>query len=53
MRRSERTCWWEISELLFETFNPRTMALLETISDREPENIRETARLVDLALEAI
>ena len=24
---------FETSELLFETFNPRTMALLETISD--------------------
>ena len=33
--------------LLFETFNPRTMQLLETISDAEPVSIRETARLVD------
>ena len=38
---------FETSELLFETFNPRTVALLETISDSEPESIRETARLVD------
>jgi len=38
---------FETSELLFETFNPRTMALLETISDAEPESIRETARLVE------
>jgi len=38
---------FETSELLFETFNPRTMALLETISDSEPESIRETARLVE------
>ena len=37
---------FETSELLFETFNPRTMALLETISDTDPESIRETARLV-------
>ena len=32
---------------LFETFSPRTMALLETIADAAPESIRETARLVD------
>jgi len=35
------------SDLLFETFNPRTMALLETIADAAPESIRETARFVD------
>jgi predicted transcriptional regulator len=34
-------------ELLFETFNSRTMRLLETIADAEPGSIRETARLVD------
>jgi len=34
-------------ETLFETFNPRTMTLLETIADDEPNSIRETARLVD------
>jgi len=38
---------FESSDLLFETFNPRTMALLETIADAAPESIRETARLVD------
>ena len=38
---------FETSELLFETFNPRTMALLETISDAQPQSIRETARLVE------
>lgn len=38
---------FESSELLFETFNPLTMALLETISVAQPESIRETARLVD------
>ncbi len=38
---------FETSELMFETFNPRTMALLETISVAQPESIRETARLVD------
>jgi len=37
----------ESSDLLFETFKPRTMALLETIADAAPESIRETARLVD------
>lgn len=34
------------TELLFETFNPRTMKLLATITDHEPASIRETARLV-------
>lgn len=34
-------------DLLFETFNPRTMTLLETITNAEPASIRETARLVD------
>ena len=34
-------------EALFETFNPRTMTLLETIAEDEPNSIRETARLVD------
>ena len=38
---------FESSDLLFETFTPRTMALLETIADDAPESIRETARLVD------
>ena len=38
---------FESSDLLFETFNPRTMALIETIADAAPESIRETARLVD------
>lgn len=38
---------FESSDLLFETFTPRTMALLETIADASPESIRETARLVD------
>ena len=38
---------FESSDLLFETFNPRTMALLETTADAAPESIRETARLVD------
>lgn len=38
---------FETSQLLFETFNPRTMALIETISDAQPESIRETARLVE------
>jgi len=32
---------------LFETFNPRTIRLLETVVDHEPASIRETARLVD------
>lgn len=32
---------------LFETFTPQTMELLETIAEREPESIRETARLVE------
>ncbi len=34
-------------ELLFETFTPRTIQLLETIADAEPGSIRETARLVE------
>jgi predicted transcriptional regulator len=34
-------------DTLFETFNPRTMALLEAISEEHPESIRETARIVD------
>jgi len=38
---------FESSELLFETFNPRTMALLETIAEADPESIRQTARLVE------
>lgn len=38
---------FESSDLLFKTFTPRTMALLETIADDAPESIRETARLVD------
>lgn len=38
---------FERAESLFETFNARTMALLETITDDEPGSIRETARLVD------
>lgn len=33
--------------VLFETFNPRTMQLLETVSESEPDSIRDTARLVD------
>jgi len=33
-------------ETLFETFTPQTITLLGTISDDEPESIRETARLV-------
>lgn len=32
---------------LFETFTPKTMRLLETIADAEPDSIREAARLVD------
>jgi len=38
---------FETSELLFETFNPRTMALLETIAEADPASIRQTARLVE------
>ena len=38
---------FESSDRLFETFSPRTMALLETIADTAPESIRETVRLVD------
>lgn len=38
---------FESTELLFETFNPRTMALLEAIANANPQSIRETARLVD------
>jgi len=38
---------FESSELLFETFNPRTMALLETIAEADPESIRQTSRLVE------
>lgn len=34
-------------EVLFETFTPRTMQLLETIAEHEPASIRETARLVE------
>lgn len=35
------------TESLFETFTPRTMALLETIAEHRPASIRETARLVE------
>lgn len=35
------------AETLFETFNARTMQLLETIAEAEPASIRETARLVE------
>ncbi len=35
------------TEQLFETFNPRTMELLETIAEHRPASIRETARLVE------
>jgi predicted transcriptional regulator len=35
------------AERLFETFDARTMGLLETVSEQEPPSIRETARLVD------
>jgi predicted transcriptional regulator len=35
------------AESLFETFTPRTIRLLETIAEGEPESIRETARLAE------
>lgn len=34
-------------KVLFETFTPQTVQLLETITEHEPDSIRETARLVD------
>lgn len=33
--------------LLFDTFDPRTVELLETIRAEEPESIRATARAVE------
>jgi predicted transcriptional regulator len=35
------------ADQLFETFTPRTIQLLETITEHHPESIRDTARLVE------
>jgi predicted transcriptional regulator len=35
------------ADVLFETFTPQTVQLLEVVAEREPDSIRETARLVD------